>query len=254
MRSLFVVSLPRSLSTTLYHAAARALQLDEPAWTTAGEVLNRERMRIGRRRGRAPAARFTAREAQPLLFERLADALSCSVETHGFAYKDVVQPFVVAEWLDPAAFCVLKVRRDIAEVAYAMLNRRWHYPSLAAVLHQASPGALIEGLLRAESVLAGLPGATVDYAAALSSHRPLTAALETLYPDVDLAPIGYIDRHFVQQRRRLEERRRSSPLFHELQQAVQAVRASLEHGGDGTVAAARMAPLVLDPLSAQAST
>ena len=41
--SLFVVSLPRSLSTVTYHAARRALGLAEPTWTTDGEILNLRR-------------------------------------------------------------------------------------------------------------------------------------------------------------------------------------------------------------------
>ena len=42
--SLFVVSLPRSLSSFLYVAAARAIGLAEPAWTSDGEILNRDRV------------------------------------------------------------------------------------------------------------------------------------------------------------------------------------------------------------------
>ena len=41
--SLFVLSLPRSLSTLLYHAAREAMTLCEPAWTSDGEILNADR-------------------------------------------------------------------------------------------------------------------------------------------------------------------------------------------------------------------
>jgi hypothetical protein len=232
VRSLFVVSLPRSLSTTLYHAAAHALQLREPSWTTGGEVLNRERIRGWKHRARPADARFTSKDAAPELFESVVHSLNGSVEQCGFAYKDVVQPFAVAEWLQRSDLRVLKIKRDVAEVAYAMLNRRWHYPDCAASLHDEHPAALIEGLLRAEAALARLPGETVTYPEALESHEPLTGALTALYPEATLAPIGYIDRKFVRTRARLEEKLRESALFRELQQVVVDVRATLEDGSE----------------------
>jgi hypothetical protein len=228
MKSLFVVSLPRSLSTTLYYAASRSLRLHEPTWTSAGEILNGERVKARRRRVKTSAGRFTLRESEPDLFERTRAALSTSVERDGFAYKDVVQPFVVAEWLAPGEFCVLKVKRDVAEVAYAMIKRHWHYPGRAARLHRAQPLSLIEGLVRAEGALDSLPGETVHYADALASHEPLRNALQALYPEARLSPIGYIDRRFTRKRSRLEGRRNDSELFHDLRRAVVEVRASLD--------------------------
>ena len=252
-KSLFVVSLPRSLSTTLYHAASRSLRLREPGWTSGGEILNRDRVRSRRRRTRASHARFTVRESEPDLFAQIGAALAGSVEARGFAYKDVVQPFVVADWLDPAQFCVLKIRRDVAEVAYSMLKRHWHYPASAASVERGHPLALIEGLLRAERALAELPGETVHYGEALESHEPLAGALRALYPGDALSPVGYIDRRFVRTRTRLEERRRDSALFHELREAVARVRASLE--GQPPPRPVEHAALErLDPLSVAAST
>jgi hypothetical protein len=228
MKSLFVVSLPRSLSTTLYHAASRSLQLHEPAWTTGGEILNRDRVRVRKRKSKLSRDRYTLRESEPDLFERTGTALAGSAEKQGFAYKDVVQPFVVAERLALGEFCVLKVERDVAEVAYAMIHRHWQYPGSAASLHGSHPWSLIEGLLRAERALAALPGETVHYADALSSHNPLSDALQRLYPESHLAPIGYIDRRFLRTRRRLQEKRRESRLFRELEHGVAAVRETLE--------------------------
>jgi hypothetical protein len=41
--SLFVVGLPRSLATLVFHVARLALRLKEPTWTTDGEVMNVDR-------------------------------------------------------------------------------------------------------------------------------------------------------------------------------------------------------------------
>jgi len=225
--SLFVVSLPRSLSSLLYVAAARAVGLAEPAWTSDGEILNRER--VPRRLQRlAPAdERFTLLGSAPNAFESMTGYLDRAALRQGFAYKDVVQPFVIGGWEGLGDFKVLKVRRDVAEVAYTMLKRNWLYPARAASVFEAHPWALVEGLVRAETVLDALPGETVEYADAVYHHRPLEAALRRLYPEAPIAPPRYIDRGFARTRRRLEADRRDSLVFRRLEGIVAAVRERL---------------------------
>ena len=231
--SLFVVSLPRSLSSLLYVAAARAVGLAEPAWTSDGEILNRDR--VPRRLQRlAPAGeRFTLLGSAPNAFESMASYLDRAALRQGFAYKDVVQPFVIGGWEGLGAFKVLKVRRDVAEVAYTMLKRNWLYPARAASVFEAHPWALVEGLVRAEAVLDALPGETVEYADAVLDHDPLEAALRRLYPEAPMAPPRYIDRGFARTRRRLEAERRDSLVFRRLEGIVAAVRERLRFDEPG---------------------
>jgi hypothetical protein len=145
----------------------------------------------------------------------------------GFAYKDVVQPFVIGGWEGLGDFRVLKVRRDVAEVAYTMLKREWLYPARAASVYDAHPWALVEGLVRAEAVLDALPGETVEYSDAVLDHEPLDVALRRLYPETPVARLGYIDRRFGWTRRRLEAERRNSLVFRRLEWIVAAVRERL---------------------------
>jgi hypothetical protein len=225
--SLFVLSLPRSLSSVLYVAAARAIGLAEPTWTSDGEILNRDRV-PRRLQSHAPAdERFTLLGSEPDAFASMTTYLDRSAERQGFAYKDVVQPFVIGGWEGLGDFKVLKVRRNVAEVAYTMLKRQWLYPARAASVFDAHPWAVVEGLVRAEAVLDALPGETVDYADAVLDHGPLEAALRRLYPDVQLVPPRYIDRGFARTRRRLEAERRSSLVFRRLEWIVSAVRERL---------------------------
>jgi hypothetical protein len=227
LRSLFVVSLPRSLSSLLYVAAARAIGLAEPAWTSDGEILNRDRV-PKRLQSLAPAdERFTLLGSAPDAFTGLTSYLDTAAVRQGFAYKDVVQPFVIGGWEGLGDFRVLKVRRDVAEVAYTMLKRQWLYPARAASVYDAHPWALVEGLVRAEAVLEALPGETVEYADAVLDHEPLEAALRRLYPDTPVARLGYIDRRFGWTRRRLEGERRNSLVFRRLEWIVTAVRERL---------------------------
>jgi hypothetical protein len=230
LTSLFVVSLPRSLSSLLYVAAARAIGLSEPAWTSDGEILNRDRVprrMQSRMQSLVPDERFTLLGSAPDVFADMTSYLDHAALRQGFAYKDVVQPFVIGGWEGLGDFKVLKVRRNVAEVAYTMLKRQWLYPARAASVFDAHPWALVEGLVRAEAVLDALPGETVDYARAVHDHGPLEAALGRLYPDAPLAPPRYIDRGFARIRRRLEAERRDSLVFRRLEWIVSAVRERL---------------------------
>jgi len=227
LRSLFVVSLPRSLSSLLYVAAARAIGLAEPAWTSDGEILNRDRV-PRRLHCLAPAdERFTLLGSAPDAFAGMTSYLDRSAIRLGYAYKDVVQPFVVGGWEGLGDFRVLKVRRNVAEVAYTMLKRQWLYPARAASVFDAHPWALVEGLVRAETVLDALPGETVEYADAVLDHGSLEVALRRLYPDAPHNPVGYIDRRFARTRSRLEAERRNSLVFRRLEWIVSAVRERL---------------------------
>jgi hypothetical protein len=225
--SLFVVSLPRSLSSLLYIAAARAIGLAEPTWTSDGEILNRDRV-PRRLQSVAPAdERFTLLGSAPDVFTRMTGYLDRAALRQGFAYKDVVQPFVIGGWEGLGDFKVLKVRRNVAEVAYTMLKRQWLYPAQAASVFEAHPWALVEGLVRAETVLDALPGETVEYADAVLDHSSLELALSRLYPDAPLAQPRYIDRSFARTRHRLETDRRGSLVFRRLEWIVSAVRERL---------------------------
>lgn len=225
-RSLFVVSLPRSLSSVIYGAACHSLQLAAPAWTSDGEVLNADR--ISRRHpSPPPAQRFSLPHAHPEAFDRLTEFLGHATAPAGFAYKDVVQPFAVAGWEGIREFNVLAIRRDVAEVTYAMLKRRWRYPSEAALLNREAPWSVIEGLLRAEAAIAATGAEVVEYADAIRSHATLETALARLYPDADLRPLRYIGRPFERRRRRLEAERRYSHVFARIEYAVEVVREQL---------------------------
>jgi hypothetical protein len=224
-----VVSLPRSLSSLLYSEAARAVGLVEPAWTSDGEILNRDRV-PRRLKSLAPAdERFTLLGMSPTTFASMTTYLDTTAERRGHAYKDVVQPFLIGGWEGLSEFRVLKVRRNLAEVAYAMLKREWWYPSRAASVFEARPWSVVEGLVRAEAVLDALPGESVEYADAIIDPEPLDAALRRLYPNVLPEHACYIDRSFIRHRRRLASDRRDSGIFRRIESIVSTVRERLSY-------------------------
>src|SRR5580704_16991905 len=103
--SLFIISLPRSLSSLVHHQSAAALGLRSPTWTSAGVILNGERLAVS---GAADGPRFTLPENQ-FLCEQLWEFLDAVAQPAGYCYKDVVQPFIVSHWLQKQELCVLRI-------------------------------------------------------------------------------------------------------------------------------------------------
>lgn len=216
-RSLFVVALPRSLSTLVHRHAAEALGLRAPRWTSAGEILNGDRLAMAAGGAGGEGPRFTH---SGYVFEQLAEFLDDAVAPRGRAYKDVVQPFVVSSWLSGRELAVLHVRRPLAGVAFAMERAGWTYPQAAAPGDGEPRDRLLAGLARAEAALGALAAAeVVEFDDLLESPEPLRAALQRLYPEREVPAIDYIDDGFRRRRERLLEQRRE-PRWHDLERRL----------------------------------
>src|SRR5687768_3112477 len=118
MRSLFLVSLPRSLSSLLYQILRPSLGLAEPVWTSDGEILNLHRYVHLPTDVDVEGLRFTDRPRDPESFDRLLAFLDQAAVREGFFYKDVVQPFVAARWLPASGLAILRIERPLADVAF----------------------------------------------------------------------------------------------------------------------------------------
>ena len=197
--SLFVIALPRSLSSFTYHVARAALGLAEPVWTSDGEVLNNDRFAHYGGPAHDDGRKFT-RDGPTA--RQLWAFLDQVVQPVGFAYKDVVQPFVVSRWLTARArgLAVLRIRRPLADVALSMLGQAWLYP--ARLPTGMPPGdvesALLRGLLAAEAALDVVPAVEVGYDALVRDETALTDALRRLAPGRTLGPVEYRDAGFRQ--------------------------------------------------------
>lgn len=239
MGSLFVVSLPRSLSTLVYDAARAALGLRSPSWTVDGEILNVDRLAAYGGPRREEGAKFNTADGEPALFQKLTEFLDQVTVAQDFAYKDVVQPFVVAGWAGLRQYRVLRIKRDLTEVTDSMLARGWYYPRVAApgareglpaTPTPPGPGepritalirsdarsltsrhirAVVQGLVLAERALDSIPAVTLNYDDLIWSEVALTAALQRLYPEHDVQPVSYITEQFCWQREVILQRRTS---------------------------------------------
>jgi hypothetical protein len=218
LSSLFVVALPRSLSSVVYHASRLALGLEEPLWTSDGEILNNDRFALYGGPTHDAGVKYVRPAAAPELFQRVLSFIDQVTLRDGFAYKDVVQPFVAAAWLPASGLRVLRVRRRLADVAFSMLQRQWFYPANASAVpangaEGAPPAmpvtevAVIRGLLAAERELETLPGETVEFEDLIADENALIGALRRLYPEARLRGVRFIDEGFRQYRDRILARR-----------------------------------------------
>lgn len=209
-RSLFLVALPRSLSTVAYELCCRALDLRAPAWADAGEILNGDRIFL------LASALPHFLEAEDGHSRMLREFLDDLVQPRGRAYKDVVQPLIVSRWLaERDDLAVLHLRRPLADVAWAMVHQDWRYPERLGGSARAGDEAddrLLRGLLRAHRALDDLQrriGAqTLDFDDLLQDEEALLAALRQLYPEAELTPVRYLDDSFRQRRDKVLARRR----------------------------------------------
>src|SRR5581483_3769607 len=93
--SLFVIALPRTMSSLVYHESRAALDLREPVWTSEGEVLNNDRfVMYGGPTVDSGVKYVTRGKKTRAQFDKIVEFLDQIVAPRGFAYKDVVNPFV----------------------------------------------------------------------------------------------------------------------------------------------------------------
>jgi glycosyltransferase involved in cell wall biosynthesis len=220
MQSLFILGLPRSLTTLVTRKAATALSLESPAWTIDGEILNARYYPFHPEPGTRDH-RFTSKACDPVAFDRLGAFLRDLVSPAGHLYKDVVQPFVSAQEATGLGTANLLLRRPLADIAMAMSARGWDYPKAAARNH-AGAEAVIEGLLRAADALAQIPAEALDFADLLQDETALEAALMRLYPEARIGSITYLDASF---RRRSDQilRARATREYRELERVIAEV-------------------------------
>lgn len=222
IRSLFIVSLPRSLSTLIHDHCSRTLRLRSPAWADAGEVLNPDRILIWSGSLGNEADKFT-RPEQTVRFAHLSEFLHDVINPHDCIYKDVVQPFVVSQWLRKSNLAVLHIRRPVAEVAWAMLKRGWLYPGNAEPQDRSETQRLISGLVKAARALDKIDAEHVDFDQLVSSEDTLRSALQRLYPELEIPTINYIDRDFRERSETLKANRCEDPEWQAIQQQVSAL-------------------------------
>jgi hypothetical protein len=180
-RSLFIISLPRCLSSRIYHHACQVVGLSQPTWTTDGEILNVDRYGLLPGPNQDTGRKFIQNCAEPHLFRAVQEFLDTTVSANGYGYKDVVQPFAIADWIRFTGFRAVRIRRPIADVAYSMIERCWYYPARLFPSLKDRNVALIRGLILAEKALDSVPAAEISFDEFIHDETVLRKRLEALY-------------------------------------------------------------------------
>ena len=226
MRSLFILSLPRSFSSETFRLCRDALGLRAPIWTSEGEVLNNDRSVLYRGERFEEGLKFTTAETAPREFAKITAFLDQIVRPDGFIYKDVVQPFVASAWLAGRSdLAVLKIQPDLVHVASAIVARGWFYPTLASDGQGGRLRQLVQGLLRAQAAIQAVPGEAVRFTDLVGDESPLREALQRLYPEMAVPEIPYLTPDFLANRDAVRQRR-ADPAYAMIGKLVDSLRGS----------------------------
>lgn len=207
--SLFVVSLPRSLSTKVYDVACKALGLSKPTWTSDGEILNIDRFSLYGGPNHDACRKFISESREPHLFRESTEFLDSVVEPYGYAYKDVVQPFVVSEWIRDTRMPAIRIKRNIADIAYSMLSMDWHYPARLFLEIKDRTLALVMGLLLAEKALDEIPCKQIEYEDLVEEEGVLHRSLCEMYGREAVQKVKFMDEHFKERKVQVYARKRT---------------------------------------------
>jgi len=206
MRSLFILSLPRSLSSQTYEWVRRSTRLKTPRWCTDGEFLNVDRYVHLAEGSDDSGLKLMRPDVHAIKFREMYTFAEEIVREEGYVYKDVVQPYLMRSFLQKNDFPVLKIKRSLADVAWSMQRKNWYYPSQ---LSENTSGleALIRGLATMRDCLQSIPGETITFEEILRDERRLYHKLSQLYPYENLKWVRYMDAEFKAQRKVILERR-----------------------------------------------
>lgn len=226
MVSLFIISLPRSLSSYIYKQTKHALNFKSPIWTSDGEILNNDRFVFYNGQRFDEGLKFTLREQAPDKFEKICNFLEEICIDRNYIYKDVIQPFVMEEWLSNKKYKVLKIERSLVDVAYSVIKKGWTYPLIAARSNNKLEVRLIEGLIRAKKAIEKIQGASISYENLIYDEKYLHDALTQLYPGKTINSIEYINDQFCFSRD-LYLKRRKTEKYLEVKALVEKVQNDL---------------------------
>jgi hypothetical protein len=176
-----------------YYIARVVIGLTAPSWTSDGEILNVDRFVLYPGLRNDTGIKFLLREKNPALFQSVIDFLDQVSVPAGFAYKDVVQPFVISEWAGLSRFRVLRIKRNLNDVVFSMLAQGWHYPKSACSGEGDLEELVVEGIIRADIALDSVSGEHVDFDDLIVDESALRNALSRLYPSVVIQDFKYTE-------------------------------------------------------------
>jgi hypothetical protein len=209
--SLFVLSLPRSLSSAICNISSLALDLKTPEWTSDGEILNIDRVDSSIAADKSYFQKYSLTGLNTDPYSHMFGFLNRMVRPTGYVYKDVVQPFVMSAYLKLNNFPVLIIDRNIIDIAYSMVIRNWFYPADIVIdCDLDSITKLVLGLKKAKEEIQTVEGVHLNYDEFIYDENCLQIALHELYPRKVIPNLRYINDDFKYYRDSVILRRETS--------------------------------------------
>jgi hypothetical protein len=104
---------------------------------------------------------------------------------------------------------VIRIRRNVADVAYSMLSREWFYPARLFPEARSRASAIVQGLVLASRALDDVPAETLDFEQLTADHVPLHQTVQKLYPEYEIEPVFYLNDDFLRERDEILRRRKT---------------------------------------------
>ena len=185
------------------------MNLAEPSWTSDGEILNVDRFAFLAEPVNDGGVKFVRLKGHSHFSRKTKDFLNQTVQRLGFAYKDVTQPFIIAEWLTENQYPVIRIKRSVVDVAYAMIRNNWLYPSRNYPDIRPLEYSMIVSLMEADKALDSISAQVLHFDELIVSEIPLRNALKKIYGNDAPKHISYLDENFREKRDAILARRKT---------------------------------------------
>lgn len=219
--SLFIVALPRSLSSEIFQVLRSMTGLKEAQWATDGEILNLDRhiLHSHQKAEEVQALKYLRLDHSPETFHRGMTFLDDCTQQNGYIYKDVVQPFLLSAWPSLKNFNSIYVDRKVEDVAFSVLRQKWEWPAHALTRSQVQRHDVIRGLLLAQKTLQEMPCRRIEFEKVIFEASSLEEVLE----GYDFKPVNYLTPDFCRRRDQTLSKRHTAEYL-ELAEEIQGIR------------------------------
>ena len=197
-----------------YDICRKMIRHNAPDWTTSGEITNSDRFSIAAKQKFGHLPKFIRKEQDPMLADKVWSILDENIKPVEYVYKDVTQPFLVAEWLAAHDYPTLILHRHPVDVAFAMWQKEWFYPAASVSLETTLKRKMMTGLCDAQKVLATVQGVSVHFEQMLHDETLVQSALKELYCSNTLPVVRYLYPEFRNYSSQVKLRK-ENPLYQE---------------------------------------
>ncbi|MEL7146119.1 MAG: hypothetical protein AAFO69_07100 [Bacteroidota bacterium] len=196
---------------------------NSPGWTSSGEITNSDRFSPEEHQKHGSIPKFLRGDQNLEMAKKVRRLLDLNIKPQEYVYKDVVQPFLVTEWLAAEQYPTIIIHRNPVDVAIAMWQRDWYYPANVTSSGSSLKKQLMTGLYDAQSALATVRGVAIQFEHLLKDEVVIQSALKDLYNSNNIPVVRYLSPAFKEYSKQIDQRKKSN-LYEEFNNIYQELK------------------------------